>query len=124
MVVKQRVIISVVLTDKNLLRLQNMSFLNKRGRSTGKKNLNEFVNRCVDATIGIEDSSENHKLEETLILSNIQQLYKESDKVKNRIRQEARKLEEHRKKNQKVPIPPVTTHTADIKLAEITAEIP
>lgn len=96
----KRVISSVVWTQKNLLILQNLGFLNKRGKSTGRKNLSDFVNRCVDDKIGIENSAMNQALEERLRLSNIHTLQKQRDNIEDEIREEARKLEELRKGQQ------------------------
>lgn len=66
-------------TDKNLLILQNMGFLNKRGRTTGRLNLNEFLNRALAEKVGIDNPSQNGDLLEKVILSEIQCIQKKRD---------------------------------------------
>lgn len=66
-------------TDKNLLILQNMGFINKRGRTTGRLNLNDFLNRAIAEKVGIDDSTQNGDLLEKVIISEIQCIQKKRD---------------------------------------------
>lgn len=63
-----RVKLSFVPTAKIRLILQNMGYLNKRGRTT-RLNLNEFLNRAVYEMVGIDSSKNNGDLLEKLIQS-------------------------------------------------------
>lgn len=63
-----RVKLSFVPTEKIRMILQNMGYLNKRGRTT-KLNLNEFLNRAVYELVGIDDSKQNLDLQERILQS-------------------------------------------------------
>ena len=95
-----RVKLSFYPTEKNKLILQNMGFLNKRGQSTGRLNLNDFLNRALDEKIGIDDKSKNGELLEKVIVSEIQCIQKKRDdecvKVEGRLKELAMRLAELR----------------------------
>lgn len=66
-----RVKLSFVPTEKIKLILQNMGYINKRGRTT-RLNLNEFLNRSVYEMVGLDDSKHNGELLEKLIQSEME----------------------------------------------------
>lgn len=69
MAIKKSNVISVNLTDKNLLFMQHLGYLNKKKKSTQKLNISEFINRCIDFFIGIKWSHEEQNVELKLLLS-------------------------------------------------------
>lgn len=73
---RKRVILSWIPTDKNRYRLQNMGILNKHGRSAGRINLNDWLNRVVDEKLDIGNSSGNLDLEKKVILSEMRAIQK------------------------------------------------
>lgn len=79
-----RVKLSFVPTAKIRLILQNMGYLNKRGKTT-RLNLNEFLNRAVYEVVGIEDSTKNADLQEKVIQS----------EMEAEVRAHAKRNEEH-----------------------------
>lgn len=101
MVKQKRRILTFVPTDKNLIILKNMGFLNKHGRSTGRLNLNDFINRAIQDKVGIDDSKQNPELLERVLLDEIRALQDSREKFCKDIEQKlltlASKLEEHRK---------------------------
>lgn len=94
--VKKSNVISVNLTHKNVMFLQNLGFLNKKKKSTQRLNISEFVNRCIDHFLAIEKPEQNKELEARLIISNINELQKRRDKLESQIRREAQVLAEVR----------------------------
>lgn len=95
-----RVKLSFYPTEKNRLILQNMGFINKRGASTGRLNINDFINRAIDEKIGIDDKSKNGELLEKVIVSEIQCIQKKRDdecqKAEGRLKELASRLAELR----------------------------
>ena len=81
MVKKKRVILTFVPTNRNLLILQNMGFLNKHNRSRGRLNLAYFINRAIHEKVGIDDPSQNAELLEKILRSEIQAEHKRRDKA-------------------------------------------
>lgn len=94
----KRVRFSFIPTHKNRLIMENMGIINKHGRVTGKINLNDWLNRCVDDRIGIESSKNNQELLENMIKSEIKAVQKEqdqrNDETAKRLRDLAQKLHE------------------------------
>lgn len=90
-----RVKLSFVPTDKVVMILQNMGYLNKRGRTT-RLNLNEFLNRTVYGMVGV--SQNNGELLEKLIQSEmnaeVQAHSKRNDEHAQKLRTLAQKLHE------------------------------
>lgn len=74
-----RLKLTFIPTDKNRLILQNMGFLNKRGRTTGRLNLNEFLNRALAEKVGIDGPGHNGELLEKVIISEIQCIQRKRD---------------------------------------------
>lgn len=99
---KKRVVHSIVFTDKNELALQNMGFLNKRGKTTGRLNLCDFVNRAVAEKIGLDKPYVKEDIEERVIIGEIEALRKQRDHTdrdfEQRMRILAQKLAEVRAK--------------------------
>lgn len=95
-----RLKLTFIPTDKNRLILQNMGFLNKRGRTTGRLNLNEFLNRALSDKVGIDTPGQNGELLERVILSEIQCIQKKRDKdckqAETRLKELASRLAEVR----------------------------
>jgi len=83
-------------TDKNRLILQNMGYLNKRGRTTGRLNLNDFLNQAVADKVGIDNSTQNGELLEKVIVSEIQLIQarrdQECQKAETKLKELARRL--------------------------------
>lgn len=104
MVKKKRVILSYIPTDKNLLILQNLGILNKRGRSSGKINFNEWLNRAVYDKVGIDSSNGNGKLLENLLRDEIQAEQRahsrRNEEHSQKLRALAQKLHEAQKQKQ------------------------
>lgn len=100
MVKTKRVILTFSPTDRNLLILQNTGYLNKRGKTTGRLNLGEFINRAIHEKVGVDDPSQNGQLLEKLLLSEIQAEQKKRDEIAKqseaKLRELAKRLEEHR----------------------------
>lgn len=126
MAVKKSNVISVNLTHKNVMFLQNLGFLNKNKKSTQRLNISEFVNRCIDHFLAIEKPEQNRELEARLIVSNINELQKRRDKLEWQMKREAQHLAEVRAKNVVRELEPVEIQAeATIEVyAERTQEYP
>jgi len=105
MVKKKRTILTFIPTDKNLILLQNIGILNGLGRTTGKVNFNDWMNRTIYEKIGVNSPLQNGELQEKLILSEIQEIQRDQERrnklTEERLRTLAIKLNEIRKPKNK-----------------------
>ena len=100
MAVKKSNVIPINWTTKNIMFFQNLGYLNKKKKSTGKLNLTEFVNRCVDRIISIDWPELDEDVEEKLLIMKLHDLDDKETKffklIQNDKREVARKIAELR----------------------------
>lgn len=92
MVVKKSNVIPINWTEKNVIFFQNLGFLNKKKKSTGRQNLSEFINRCVDRIIAIDWPELDDSVEEKLLLMKMQDLREKEDRFLKLIERDKREV--------------------------------
>lgn len=92
MVVKKSNVIPVSWTNKNIMFFQDLGFLNKKKKSTGRQNLSEYVNRCVDRIIAIDWPELDDSVEEKLLLMKMQDLQEKEDRFLKVIERDKREV--------------------------------
>lgn len=79
MAIKKRNVTSINLTDKNMMFMQKLGYISKRKKSTGKMNISEFINRCIDRVIAIDWPEMDEELELKLLLHKMADLEKKRE---------------------------------------------
>lgn len=92
MTVKKSNVVSISLTDKNLLFLQKLGYLNRRKKSTKNFNNSEFINRCMDRIIAIEWPELDEEVEEKLLLLKMNDLQAKRDQYLKLIEKDLREV--------------------------------
>ena len=79
MVVKSKNIVPVNLSKEAILCLQVLEYLNGNKKSTGKKNLSQFISRLVVEHVGITYPLDANKIKEKVIKIQLFDLQKDRD---------------------------------------------
>ena len=90
MVVKKSNVIPINWTEKNMLFFQGLGYLNKKKKSTGKLNLSEFINRCVDRIISVDWPELEGDIELKLLIMKMQDLQEKEDRFLKLIQNDKR----------------------------------
>ena len=92
MAVKKSNVFSVNFTDKAILALQLMGYINKCKKTTGRKNLSKFLSELTVQHIDLHHSLDRRYIEEKALKMELLFLQKHRDKIEGQMTGLAQKL--------------------------------